>query len=482
LYARGATVLDPHTAVRLPRQKLRSTAYVANRLIVPAAEQERVIGMLTGVSREHGLRVVAHRTGRRRTAIAVRLEPDGQAASPDAWPVLQEARATYGLAELAGVGLDHLVGVDYGGPGTGAVGGTPHDEPHGPTAMATLGGYAWWAYAGPRPVAVVMPPPARNPNARHRPVVAVVDTGCGDHPWLAQGVYPDVAGLATTPETGTTIEEPMYGVAGPGNGHGTRICGLIRQICPDADLLPASVFGADGYAAESDLIAVLEDIRNLADDYLKNGPGNGRRRVDVLNLSCGYYPEELEDPTSQTMLMDVLGQLGKLGVAVVASAGNDATTRPTFPAAFAPHTDGPVKAEYGRVPLVSVGALNPDGTVALFSNSGAWVLHYEVGAAVVSPMPTSFDFSVNPAVSTQDPNRGRRQSIDPDRYRGVNDGEGGFAISSGTSFAAPVLAARIAKHIAAGWPSDRDDDPAGCAPSVDRGWAAIQEFIGIERP
>ena len=66
--------------------------------------------------------------------------------------------------------------------------------------------------------------------------------------------------------------------------------------------------------------------------------------------------------------------LGECGVAVVCSAGNDATARPMFPAAFAPWADGDgTGARRARtcVPIVSVGALNPNRTTdALFSNAG----------------------------------------------------------------------------------------------------------------
>ncbi len=37
--------------------------------------------------------------------------------------------------------------------------------------------------------------------------------------------------------------------------------------------------------------------------------------------------------------------------------------------------------------LISVGALNPDGGVSLFSNSGDWIACYSPGAALVSTLP-----------------------------------------------------------------------------------------------
>ena len=71
-------------------------------------------------------------------------------------------------------------------------------------------------------------------------------------------------------------------------------------------------------------------------------------------------------------MYDILRRLGECGVSVVCSAGNDATARPMFPAAFAPWADGAggVQPEDTVVPIMSVGALNPNGTDALFSNAG----------------------------------------------------------------------------------------------------------------
>ena len=52
---------------------------------------------------------------------------------------------------------------------------------------------------------------------------------------------------------------------------------------------------------------------------------------------------------------------GAAGVpsAVVVSAGNDATQRPIFPAAFAPYPGGSVLDEPDVIPVTTVGAMMP---------------------------------------------------------------------------------------------------------------------------
>ncbi len=127
-------------------------------------------------------------------------------------------------------------------------------------------------------------------------------------------------------------------------------------------------------------------------------------------------------------------------------------------------------AEAGRVPLVSVGALNPNGlTDALFSNTGPWVRAWSPGAAVMSTMP-SFQGGLEPVARTWVEGR-QRESIDPDDFRS------GFGIWSGTSFSAPLLAGRLARAL-----TPLLEKTALPQDAVDRGWRAVEALTDLRRP
>ena len=335
---------------------------------------------------------------------------------------------------------------------------------------------------GPRPVRTEL---------TVRPVVAVLDTGCGNHPWLTgdpnvagshgvvtrDGQDPDggVAeriGLPTQPDPEDTgdLTGPLDGIIDAVSGHGTFICGLVHQICPDADLLSIRVIHSDGIAVESDLIGALEGVLELVE---RHAQGEGGRRVDVVSLSLGYYHEQAADAAFDLVMLPVLQRLADHGVVVVAAAGNDATRRPMLPAAFTPHPGGLVsEAEHDRPPVIGVGGLNPDGSVALFSNGGPWVRHWEPGAALVSTIPPTFRGAANPAVASTDPSGALRQSLDPDDFRA------GFAVWSGTSFAAPLLAGRLAQALIV---ADGQIEGAS-ASAVDRAWHAVEQTTQFQRP
>jgi subtilisin family serine protease len=244
----------------------------------------------------------------------------------------------------------------------------------------------------------------------------------------------------------------------PLSGHGTFIAGLVHQACPDADIVAWRIVPSDGPIAQSDLLVALYQIAELAKRYReKKSP----QPIDVLNLSMGYYHEKPDDAlTFDPLMTDILQTLADNGVVVVTSAGNDCTDRPCFPAAFSSST--------GPLPVLSVGALNPNGTTdALFSNVGDWVTDYARGAAVFSTMPTTFQGGLEPVARWEYDGR-QREALDPDDYHG------GFALWSGTSFAAPVVAGKVAMKMIDNMEQTGQVDDAATA--VQKSQDAVQAF------
>jgi subtilisin family serine protease len=308
-------------------------------------------------------------------------------------------------------------------------------------------------------------------------VVAILDTGCGVHPWLADVVREDVmldgapigyTDPDTDPESHGDLSGPLDGALDPLAGHGTFIAGLVHQACPDADILSWRVVPSDGIIVESDLIDALTKIAELVRRHAAGEEGG--QAIDVLSLSMGYYHETPEDQLFDPTMYDLLELMGESGTVVVASAGNDATARPMYPAAFAPWSDGGgVAMRADCLPVLSVGALNPDDTTAMFSNVGPWVSAYQPGAAVVSTMPP-LQGGYEPIARTTAFGR-ERESIDPDDFTG------GFAVWSGTSFSAPLLAGRIALQLLPSMPAEGQEDTP--AEAVARGWKAVEAATGI---
>jgi subtilisin family serine protease len=305
-----------------------------------------------------------------------------------------------------------------------------------------------------------------------RPVVAVLDTGVRDHPWLdvfadastpggyvtvpdgfvavdmdiqdaiyARGLTARAAGdrhrsLIRYPWDASVSSNPLVGELDAFTGHGHFIAGIVRQVVPDAQVLAIRIMHSDGVAYEGDLMCALGMLADRVANALR---GDMSQMVDVLSLSLGYFSETESDAHFSSRLWKVLDDLTGMGVAVTAAAGNFATGRKVFPAAFAAR---PVAA--GHAPLISVGALNPNGTRALFSDEGSWVRAWATGAGLVSTYP-QVNGSRSAPVSVPD----GRSALDPDDFRS------GFAIWAGTSFSTPVIAAQIARELAAGAAVDR---------------------------
>ena len=286
-----------------------------------------------------------------------------------------------------------------------------------------------------------------------RPVVAVLDTGLGEHPWLpADSVvqvddttgddapYAGVVGIvdaASDPERNPSLGDPLDGVLDPAAGHGTFIAGIVRQVCPQARILPMRVSDGQGVILED----VLIDALGVLLDAMRNGA-----KVDVLNLSFGYYHESADPAAIEGELYDLLLEIRTLGCVVVCSAGNEATDRPTAPASLYAwlHNDYAITTadEAGAAPHVAVGALNPSNrSVAMFSNVGPWVSTYAPGVSIVSTLPISFRGSMQADLSLRGYDRWR-ETLD------IDDFGSGFAVWSGTSFSAPLVAGLIAGRLA----------------------------------
>lgn len=395
--------------------------------------------------------------------VHIRPEPsplrDDQPVPPiDAWRLLQRARARAGDArKLTGVSLDHVLSINPFKGTTNPFKGTTNpfkgttNPFKGTTNPVGVDSYLEPGHGGRQVVSYVGTAPSRRGEVKpggRRPVVAVLDTGCGVHEWLPDQIvtrYPTVdqrvIGIAepsTDPEVVGDVSGAFDGMIDDSSGHGTFIAGIIRQVSPEADIVAIRVADSQGTVLEGQfMLAVRSLVKWMAMPKAKGG-----RQIDVLNLSLGYYHETPEPGLFDRTLSDLLVVARRMGCAVVCSAGNDATDRPAFPASLWAWkgADFAVADPRDAAPHVSVGALNPNGSVALFSNIGGWVTTFAPGAAVLSTHPR-FNGGLQPG-SRDDRDGKRRETIDPDDF------ESGFALWSGTSFAAPYVAAALAAEIA----------------------------------
>jgi hypothetical protein len=250
------------------------------------------------------------------------------------------------------------------------------------------------------------------------PHVVVLDTGLPEAtaphfpgPLAGLGMVSHAAGPFDIPDTdGDLLLDPCA-------GHGSFIAGVIEQVAPGAVVESRAVIGPLGDATESAIAGAIHAL---------DTPGG---QGAVLNLSFGGPVM-----TEPGVLASAVADAQDRGYVVVASAGNDGTCRPTYPAAFPD--------------VVGVGAIGPHGP-ALFTNYGPWVRACAPGVDLVS---TFFAFNGDEvAPGTQDP--------DPDDFDG-------WAIWSGSSFSAPVVAGALVNHMRTHDVSAKDavvrviDDPA----------------------
>lgn len=262
------------------------------------------------------------------------------------------------------------------------------------------------------------------------PTVVVLDTGLAgkvgtgaamvDH--SAPLLRPAMAAAAGGPRVTGSLERPddaidlgplgtasPDGYLDPAAGHGTFIAGIVEQLAPGCRIDVRRVIDPLGAARETAVAAAVHHIV----DQVENGDLDA---PVIVNMSFGGQ------------VMDAAGYLREAvtraiaaGIAIVASAGNDALCTPQYPAAFPG--------------VVGVAALGPDGP-APFTNYGDWVDACAPGVDIVSSFFAKFD-GKRPNVNT----------LDPDKFDG-------WAEWSGTSFATPVVVAAIARELVCGFTRD----------------------------
>jgi hypothetical protein len=518
----GARVLDPSTAVNASGwPDPQSTVYRSDSLLLPPdLAEEPKLSALNEVLGRAGMRLIApsasvHAPGGiasrlHRSAALAPVESDG-VSSPgavDAWRALATLRAAKGLdaADAERIALEHLLlGAAITGDPAIDCGGV-EGRKAGQSGLID----ASYLYQGgsPRiPLEVAAAAPPRRPASAcealygRRPVIAVLDTGVRSHPWLdvtfgADGGDPaKLNGYATEKDGFLQVDQEIQDIlyadeppgrggrwrltrypwdapdpsdatirlAGTHTGHGSFIAGIIRQIVPDATVLSIRIMHGDGIVHEGDL---LNSLGLIADRVAASqAAGSTEQMIDVVSLSLGYFSESAADVAYTSALRRVIDELLDMGVLITAAAGNYTTRRRHYPAAFA----GDPSA-VGRIPLVSVGALNPNGTTAAFSDGGSWVHGWASGAGIVSTFPVDINGPLNANVES-----GGTEGLDPDDFTG------GFAAWSGTSFSTPAMAAYLVRAMItplrepAPDPTLRLDVP-GAKAAIRRAEAAVRQL------
>ena len=244
------------------------------------------------------------------------------------------------------------------------------------------------------------------------PSVIVLDTGAPVNPpgaatalstpWIVNfNAYPSGNQTKLPAQTADDGDQDDDGFLDEAGGHGGFIAGLIHRFAEGTPITLIRVLDTlnGGLIAEDALSAALGAAIGELDEHQKG----------FITMSFGGTTWD-----TPNVLALAVSDAQKAGAVVIASAGNDATCEPQYPAAL-PN-------------VVSVGAIGPDGP-AEFTNYGPWVRCCAPGVDMVSTF-FSHNFDAGPGMDG-----------DPDDFKG-------WAMWSGTSFAVPMVAAGLLRDMA----------------------------------
>ena len=251
---------------------------------------------------------------------------------------------------------------------------------------------------GPENTGAVLPyPPSCAGPAGERPVrIAIIDTGIT----AEQRTDGWLHGLATAGNIDLLDDLPTpNGFLDFGAGHGTFNAGIAAQVAPDADLSIYRAVDSDGVGSEATVATAM--VQAVEDG------------ATILNLSLGVDTVDSQPLVAIEVALDLIAEMNP-EVLVFAAAGNDGSTRPCWPAA--------------SKRVVAVAALAADLTPAPWSNRGFWVDCSAVGEGIVSTYVQGVE---SPELDPK-----------PDTF-----GANAWAVWSGTSFAAPQIAAAVARIV-----------------------------------
>lgn len=256
-----------------------------------------------------------------------------------------------------------------------------------------------------------LPVPARNPLKLESAepcafTVAVIDSGLVQDGKAADFVDEAGARLVAAADGDDRVDvSPTNGMLDDADGHGTFIAGIVLREAPSATVRMTAVLDDDWVA----------DDLEVANAILANAD------ADVINLSLGGYARNDVPPVS---IVEAINSLPAT-TAVVAAAGNYAKRRPMFPAALKRVIAVAAVDETPEAQMVD--GLPP---ISDFSGHGWWVDACASGTKVLSNYLTFTE------------SNGTEYT--------------GWATWSGTSFATPKVAGRIAAlAIASGRPANQ---------------------------